>query len=247
MAKERLQKLLAQAGLCSRRQAEQWIADGRVRVNGAIATIGQSGDPERDRIIVDHKPLVQPAQASVVCLLYKPVGYVTTSRDPQGRPTVLDLVRRIPGRLFPVGRLDLTTEGLLLLTNDGVLAHHLMHPSHQVPKTYLVKVRGTLTEEAALCLRRGVSLDDGPTAPAELTALRYSGFNSWFELTLHEGRNRQVRRMCEAVGYPVVRLKRIRYGFLDLAGLRSGQSRLLTAAEIARLRTIAEEHGTFNS
>ncbi len=235
--KERLQKLIAAAGLASRRQAEEWIEAGRVVVNGQVACLGDKADPERDRVEIDGKPLPRE-ERKVYLLLNKPVGYVTTLKDPQGRPIVTDLVKDLGVRLFPVGRLDANTEGLLLLTNDGDLAQRLAHPRHKIAKTYLVKARGHLSEQARQQLEQGVVLDDGRTLPAEVSRLRTSGNNSWFELTLREGRNRQVRRMCERVGHPVVRLKRIRLGFLTLEGTATGRYRVLTATEISRLSEI---------
>lgn len=237
LMKERLQKCLAQAGLASRREAETWIVAGRVVVNGRVAQLGESADPEVDRIEVDGRPL--PAgERKYYLLLNKPAGYVTSAKDPEGRPVVTDLVRTIPARLFSVGRLDLTTEGLLLLTNDGDLAQRLAHPRHEVEKTYLVRVRGGLTPAARFRLESGVELDDGPTAPARVDDLRCTAGHSWFKLTIHEGRNRQVRRMCEAVGFPVSRLKRIRLAFLELDHLATGSFRHLTAAEVAQLRQL---------
>lgn len=235
MAQSRLQKVLAEAGLASRREAERWIEQGRVTVNGQKATLGQQADPCRDRIEVDGKPL-QSVQVKTTYLLYKPAGYVTTVKDPEGRQTVMKFLDGVPGRVFPVGRLDLNTEGLLLVTNDGDLAQKLMHPSHQVEKTYLVKVRGKIDPEAIKKLSGGLRLDDGPTAPAKVEKVRHSRNNSWFELTLQEGRNRQVRRMCQAVGFPVSSLKRVRLGFLTLKGMRPGDVRALTQSEIRRLR-----------
>jgi 23S rRNA pseudouridine2605 synthase len=234
---QRLQKLIAAAGLASRRTAEEWIAAGRVSVNGRIAGLGDSADAQRDEIRLDGRPLAAPEDRYYL-LLYKPVGYVTTLSDPQGRPTVNELVRAIPARLHPVGRLDLTTEGVLLLTNDGALTQHLAHPRHEVDKTYLVRVRGQVNAETQGRLAAGVALDDGPTAPARIAKVRFSAGHTWFEMTIHEGRNRQVRRMCEAVGHPVSRLKRIRFAFLDLAGLRPGQFRELSTTEVARLRRL---------
>ncbi|HKK01953.1 MAG TPA: pseudouridine synthase [Desulfuromonadales bacterium] len=235
--KERLQKLIASAGLASRREAERWIEAGRVTVNGRVASLGESADPHRDRVEVDGRQLAA-AEPRFTVLLNKPVGYVTTCSDPQGRPVVTELIKGIPARLFPVGRLDLTTEGVLLLTNDGALAQHLAHPRHAVEKTYLVRVRGGLDRPAQEHLERGVLLDDGPTAPASVTNVRRSGNHTWFHLTIHEGRNRQVRRMCEAVGCPVSRLKRIRVAFLELGDLQPGHFRVLKGAEIARLKRL---------
>ncbi|KIH76759.1 ribosomal large subunit pseudouridine synthase B [Geoalkalibacter ferrihydriticus] len=235
--KERLQKLIAAAGLASRRQAEEWIAAGRVLVNDHVAALGDKADPGSDRIQVNGR-LLPRSEDKVYLLLHKPAGYVTTLRDPQGRPIVTDLIKNCAARVFPVGRLDAGTEGLLLLTNDGALAQHLAHPRHKVDKTYLVKVRGRLNEQARERLQQGVDLDDGPTLPAILSQLRFTTGNTWFELTLREGRNRQVRRMCEAVGFPVVRLKRLRIGFLELGSLAAGHYRPLTRAEVARLKDL---------
>lgn len=235
--KQRLQKLIAAAGLASRRKAEAWIAAGRVTVNGQVAELGVQADPARDRILVDGRSLPQ-AEEPMCVLLYKPVGYVTSRRDPQGRPVVTDLVGKVRARLFPVGRLDLNTEGLLLLTNDGDLAWRLSHPSHEVCKTYLVRVQGSLSPEARQRLENGVQLEDGLTAPAKVSHVRQAGSHAWMEISIHEGRNRQVRRMCEAVGCPVSRLKRIRYAFLDLGNLRPGQHRSLNRDEVARLKKL---------
>lgn len=232
---ERLQKLIARAGLASRRQAEEWIRQGRVLLNGVPAQLGQRADPQRDQILVDGRPL-QSAEKSITVLLNKPRGYLCTLDDPEGRPRVVDLVRDIPQRLFPVGRLDYNTEGLLLLSNDGELTNYLTHPRHQVTKTYLAKVQGRLSEAMLDQLRNGLVLEDGPTAPAAVDNVRQLEKHSWFELTLHEGRNRQVRRMCEALDLTVVRLKRIRFGFLDLSGVGPGRYRVLSDAEIHRLR-----------
>ncbi len=234
---QRLQKLIAAAGLCSRRQAEQLIEAGRVSVNGRIATLGEQADPARDTVLVDGRP-IKVARRFCYLLMHKPVGVVTTLSDPEGRTTVTDLLRDVPERVYPIGRLDLTTSGLLLLTNDGALAHHLAHPSHEVEKTYLVRVRGTLTPALVRQLETGVTLDDGPTAPARVAKVRQRGTHAWFELTIHEGRNRQVRRMCEVVGLPVSRLMRIGYAFLGLDSLAPGQFRHLEVAEVARLRQL---------
>jgi 23S rRNA pseudouridine2605 synthase len=235
--KERLQKLIAAAGLASRRQAERWIVAGRITVNGRVAGIGDQADVERDRIEVDGRPL-RLEQPKVYLLLNKPAGYVTTARDPQGRKVVTDLLRDVKVRVFPVGRLDLNTEGLLLLTNDGDLAARLTHPRHQVAKTYLVRMRGGLNAAARKRLEEGVALDDGLTAPAKVAKVRASGSHTWLELTINEGRNRQVRRMCEAVGHSVSRLKRVGLAFLLLDGLPVGQYRHLTTGEVNRLKRL---------
>lgn len=237
---QRLQKIIAAAGYCSRRRAEELIAAGRVKVDGRVISLGDQADAEMSVILIDGKPLRQ-AEELVYVLLHKPLGVVTTLSDPEGRSIVTDLVRDVPARVFPVGRLDINTSGLLLLTNDGDLANRLAHPSHQVDKVYLAKVRGKLDDSAKRQLEEGVLLEDGLTAPAQVAKLRVQGGHTWFELTIHEGRNRQVRRMCEALGYPVSRLIRVGYAFLTLDGLAAGQKRLLTRAEVERLSRLSRE------
>ena len=237
LMKERLQKLIAAAGLASRRQAERWIAAGRVTINGRPAALGDQADVGRDRIEVDGRPL-RLEQPKIYLLLNKPTGYVTTARDPQGRKVVRDLLLGVKTRVFSVGRLDINTEGLLLMTNDGELAARLTHPRHQIAKTYLVRVRGALTDAARQRLEQGVELEDGITAPARVARVRSSGSHTWLELTITEGRNRQVRRMCEALGYPVSRLKRIGLAFLNLDGLPLGKYRQLSASEVKRLKQV---------
>jgi len=206
-------------------------------VNGRAATLGDQADLQSDTVLVDGRPLKESEKLYYV-LMHKPVGVVTTLSDPQGRPVVTDLLRDLSVRVYPIGRLDLTTSGLLLLTNDGSLAQRLAHPRHQVDKTYLVRVRGVVSAEQLRHLEKGVVLDDGPTAPAKIAKVRRSGSHSWFELTIHEGRNRQVRRMCEALGLPVSRLMRVGYAFLSLDGVEPGQYRLLTALEVSRLKQL---------
>jgi 23S rRNA pseudouridine2605 synthase len=226
---ERLQKVLAQAGFGSRRACEELIADGRVRVNGAVATLGAKADPASDRIEVDGAPVgVRPGL--VHYLLNKPEGVVTTASDPRGRPTVVELVPPEP-RVFPVGRLDADTEGLLVLTNDGELAHRLTHPSFGVDKEYLAEVEGSPSRGAVRRLRDGVDLDDGPTAPAKVSVVG----DHVLRITIHEGRNRQVRRMCGAVGHPVRRLVRVRVGPISDRRLAPGEWRALTQAEVRSL------------
>lgn len=232
---ERLQKLIARAGLASRRQAEEMIRAGRVMINNRVAVIGESADLRHDQIRLDGVPLKKEEQ-KITLLLNKPRGYVCSLNDPQGRALVTELVKDIPERLFPVGRLDYNTEGLLLLTNDGDLSHALTHPGKEVEKTYLVKVRGQLTGAMADQMRSGIELEDGVTQPVKVEQVRTSGSNCWFEMTLKEGKNRQVRRMCEYFGLIVVRLKRIKVGFLTLDGVRPGTYRPLQPAEIARLK-----------
>lgn len=226
---ERLQKVLARAGIGSRRVAEQMIDEGRVRVNGEVAVLGRRVDPEHDVVAVDGTP-IGTAQGLAYRLLNKPAGVVATADDPQGRPTVVQLVPAEP-RVVPVGRLDADTEGLLLLTNDGQLHHRLTHPSFGVEKEYLAEVEGTLTPGTLQRLRYGIELDDGRTAPARAS----SPAPNLLKLTLHEGRNRQVRRMCEAVGHPVVRLVRTRIGPLTDPQLRPGTWRDLTRDEVRAL------------
>ena len=237
---ERLQKVLAHAGIASRRAAETLISHGRVSVNGAVVSrLGTSVDPERDTIRVDGAKIRPAAVDRVYLLLNKPRGYVTTLRDPEGRPTVLDLVRDVRARVYPIGRLDFNSEGLLLLTNDGTLAHALMHPRHGVEKTYLAKVRGVPLPEAGHRLGRGVRLDGKKTLPAKVSVVRTVANASWVEVTVREGRKHQVRRMLEAIGHPVSRLRRIRYGGLDLGRLPAGSWRPLKPPEVERLRRAA--------
>jgi 23S rRNA pseudouridine2605 synthase len=231
---ERLQKVLARAGFGSRRAGEELIADGRVTVNGEIAQLGRRVDSATDIVVVDGVPLsVQPGL--VYYLLNKPADVVTTADDPQGRRIVLDLVPTEP-RVFPVGRLDRDTEGLLLLTNDGNLTHRLTHPSFGVEKEYLAHVEGQPSRRAIRRLREGVELDDGPTAPAKVALVE----PSVIRLTIHEGRNRQVRRMCETVGHRVVRLVRTRIGSLRDRSLRPGAYRVLEPEEVVALARSAE-------
>jgi 23S rRNA pseudouridine2605 synthase len=225
--------LLARAGFGSRRACELLIETGRVTVNGETAVLGQRVDPERDRVAVDDVS-VSTRSGLVYYLLNKPGGVVTTAHDPEGRPTVIDLVPLEP-RVFPVGRLDADTEGLLLLTNDGDLTHHLTHPSFGVEKEYVAQVEGRPSPASLRRLREGVELEDGPTAPAR-AALVPPGT---IRLTIHEGRNRQVRRMCAAIGHPVIRLVRTRIGPIAERQLKPGQWRPLTQAEVRALEEAA--------
>lgn len=238
---ERLQKILAAAGVASRREAEKIITAGRVRVNGKVVTeLGCKFDVSKVRISVDGKPIAQEAKAYY--MFYKPRGVVTTMSDPQNRRSIADFVQNLPERVFPVGRLDFNTEGLLLLTNDGALAQALMHPSHEVNKTYLVKVPGIVPQEKLDQLRLGVKLEDGPTAPAIVNLRDYDherGF-TLFDITIHEGRNRQIRRMCDAIGFPVRDLKRIKLGPLQLSDLGRGKFRSLSEQELSQLRKAAK-------
>jgi 23S rRNA pseudouridine2605 synthase len=226
---DKLQKVLARAGVGSRRACEELIEDGRVTVDGTVAHIGQRVDPAGARIEIDGVP-VAADPALVHYLLNKPAGVVTTADDPQGRSTVVDLVPAEP-RVFPVGRLDIDTEGLLVVTNDGALAHRLTHPSFGIDKEYLAEVEGTPSRGVLRALREGVELDDGRTAPASASLVG----ESQLRLTIHEGRNRQVRRMCEAVGHPVRRLVRTRIGPITDRSLAPGTWRRLTADEVRGL------------
>lgn len=225
---DRLQKVMARAGLASRRVCEAMIAAGRVTLNGAVAQLGDRASTD-DRIEVDGVPLLRDPSL-VHYLLHKPAGVVSTADDPQGRPTVVELVPD-DRRVFPVGRLDTDTEGLLILTNDGELTHLLTHPSFGVPKEYLAHVDGVPSRAALRRLREGVELEDGPTAPAEVSMPQ----DSMVKLTIHEGRNRQVRRMCEEVGHPVLRLVRTRIGPLTDPSLAAGEWRELSDDEVRSL------------
>lgn len=232
---ERLQKFMAEAGVASRRACEELIRQGRVTVNGETASLGRSVEPEQDRVELDGKP-VQKEQRRIVILLYKPRGVVSTSSDPEGRRTVQDYFREIPERLYNVGRLDLNSEGLLLMTNDGALANRLTHPRYGVEKTYYAVCDGRLTASEAAKLTNGIELEDGMTAPARVDAVRTTqrGDTS-FLITIHEGRNRQIRRMLEAVGHRTLRLKRERFGPLSLGTLAPGEWRKLSDEEIKKL------------
>lgn len=230
---ERLQKVLARVGIGSRRICEDLIFDGRITVNGDVAILGRRVNPDDDVIALDGTPLaVKPGLVHYI--LNKPVGIITTADDPQGRPTVLSLVPEEP-RVFPVGRLDMDTEGLLLLTNDGALTHRLTHPSFGVDKEYIVHVDGEPTRGEIRMLRDGVMLDDGVTAPAQAALVA----PSIIKLTIHEGRNRQIRRMCEAIGHPVLRLVRTRIGPIADRKLKPGEWRVLTGDELRGLERAA--------
>jgi 23S rRNA pseudouridine2605 synthase len=249
---ERLQKIIAAAGIASRRKAEELITQGRVAVNGQIVSeLGSKADPERDHIKIDGKLLRGP-QRNIYLLLNKPKGYVTTVSDPEGRPTVMDLVKNVGQRIYPVGRLDYASEGLLLLTNDGELANHLTRAASHVPKTYMVKVSGQPTEQEIQKLRRGIRISGRPvrahagsrpappreapvhTAPAQIRLMKEAE-NPWYEVTLIEGKHRQIRRMFEEIGHHVEKIKRVRYGPLAL-DVEPGQFRELAPWEVRSLR-----------
>ena len=233
--KERLQKILSAAGVCSRRAAEGYLTARRITVNGETAQLGQQADPETDDIRVDGVPLGREPEA-VYLMLNKPRGYVTTVSDEQGRKTVMDLLTGVHTRIYPVGRLDRDSEGLLLLTNDGALTQRLLHPSHEVSKEYRVTVSGPV-EHAAENLRRIRDVAGMAIRPAEVQMLRREGNRAELRIVIHEGRNRQIRRMCARCGLEVLRLQRVREHCLELGTLPLGQWRYLTAAEIAALKT----------
>ena len=232
----RLQKWLTHCGYGSRRACEQLIQQGRVAVNGISAALGTKVDPTRDTITIDGMPVRPPQSAPVYLMLHKPRGYITTRKDPHAPRTVMELLKDAPASVFPVGRLDADSEGLLLLTNDGAFANRLMHPRYKLPKTYLVWVRGAPSSSVLTQLREGVPLEDGMTAPAQVKRLRSANGQTLLEIVLYEGRKRQIRRMCQAVGHPVCRLKRVAIGNLRLPrDLKPGQWRPLTDTELRLL------------
>jgi 23S rRNA pseudouridine2605 synthase len=234
----RLQKVIAASGLASRRKAEEWIAQGRVTINGKIVReLGTRIDPARDHVKVDGRHL-KNVEPYAYLLLNKPKGIVSSLNDPEGRPTITHLLHGVTLRMFPVGRLDFDTEGLMLLTNHGELAQALLHPRYHVAKVYLAKVKGVLNDDEIDQLARGVTLEDGMTAPAIVKKVRKAEENSWLEVTIYEGRKHQVKRMFEVVGHPVLKLKRIRFGPLALGDLLPGEFRYLTDREANTLRAI---------
>ena len=228
---ERLQKIIAGAGLCSRRAAEELIAQGRVTVNGEKAQIGQTADPETDCVLVDGEPLPEK-KAYTYVMLNKPKGYVTTMRDDQGRPTVAELVQVQGKRLFPVGRLDMYSEGLLIMTDDGETANRLMHPSHRVEKTYIVDVVGDDLREAVYRLRQEMEIDGCKIKALDVQLIRQGGGRGQLSVTIGEGRNRQVRKMCDQCGLKLQRLVRVSEGPLELGELPRGKWRFLTPEEV---------------
>jgi len=243
VAGERLQKILARAGVASRRAAERLIAEGRVSVNGAVVReLGSRADPGADDIRVDGRS-IPPATSARYILLNKPRGFVTTRSDPEGRPTVMDLLPGVRASVYPVGRLDYDSEGLLILTNDGDLAARLTHPRHHVDREYLARVRGTLGTAALARLARGIVIDGRRTAPAEVrvaaTGRGQRKDQTLLSITVREGRTHQVRKMCEAAGHPVARLRRVRIGPVTDATLKSGAFRELSPQEVARLKRAA--------
>lgn len=236
---ERLQKVMAHAGVASRRKSEKIIIQGRVKVNGKVVTeLGTKVDPENDLIEVDEQAITR--EKKVYLMLNKPPGYVTTVDDPRGRKTVLDLIKGVNQRIYPVGRLDYNTTGLLLLTNDGDLTHVLTHPSHMIDKKYLVEVKGRIKRKELQKFQNGIELKDGKTAPARINLIRKYNNKSIFTIIIHEGRNRQVRRMCKTIGYRILNLKRIAFAGLFLNSLSEGEFRYLKSAEINKLKEYEE-------
>ena len=233
--RERLQKIIARAGIASRRAAEDLITKGRIRVNGKLVTeLGAQADPFEDKVELDGKRLLPESLVYVV--LHKPRDVVSTLSDPEGRPTVKEMLTTAGGRVYPVGRLDFATSGVLLATNDGEFAHALLHPKKEVPKTYVLKVRGAIDEDALELWRTGIDLEDGRTLPAKARLIRHEGDKSWVEVILREGRNQQIRRMGDATGFPVMRLARTTFAGITSDGLRPGEWRPISAGELNALR-----------
>ena len=232
--KIRLQKIIAEAGITSRRKAEELIQEGKVSIDGRTVTkLGTLADSEKNKIRVNGK-LITGGKEKIYILLYKPQNYITSLDDPQDRPKVIDLLKKIHVRVFPVGRLDFDAEGLLLLTNDGALAQRLLHPSFAVPRTYLVKVKGVPNIMTIKNLRTGIHLADGITLPARVTLTDKTAKNSWIRVTVTEGRNKLIKRMFSAVGHPVLKLKRIIFGPFSLGNLRPGEYIVLPSSEVRK-------------
>ena len=232
---ERLQKILAKIGIASRRAAEEIILEGRVTVNGKVATLGMKADPSKDHIKLDGKLLTKP-EPKVYLMINKPRGVITTLSESEERLTIKDFLKKIKYRVFPVGRLDYDSEGLLLLTNDGDFAHAILHPSKKIPKTYHVKIKGVLEDDEIEKLRKGVKLQDGMTQPSKVKKLWKTEENSWIEITIYEGRKRQIRRMLEKVGHPVLKLKRVRINGIEIGNLAPGEIRYLTPEEVGKIK-----------
>lgn len=234
---ERLQKVMAHAGVASRRKSEEIIAEGRVKVNGEIITeMGFKVEPEQDQIIVDGEIITE--EKKVYLLLNKPEGYITTVSDPKGRPTVMDLIPDLKQRLYPAGRLDYDSSGLLILTNDGDLTYKLTHPKKEVNKKYRVLAAGEIIESDFKKFENGMIIDGKKTSAAEVSNINYQNDKTQFEIVIHEGRNRQVRRMIKIAGYQVLSLKRIAFSFLDLNGVETGSFRYLTEKEVEKLKNM---------
>ncbi|MDI7260094.1 MAG: pseudouridine synthase [Thermodesulfobacteriota bacterium] len=237
MPLERIQKILSRAGIASRREAEKMIVEGRVAVNGKVVELGFKANPLKDHIRVDGKRLTL-FEPEITLLLNKPRGYLSTVKDPRERPTVMDLLRAVKRRVYPLGRLDFDAEGLLLLTNDGDLAYHLSHPKFMVPRTYWVKIQGVPDEKELMRLKRGVIVEDGKVRAVSSHILRQKEKNSWVEVVVTEGRNRLVKRMFSAIGHPVLKLKRVEFGPIRLGNLPVGQFRSLTPEEMESLKKL---------
>jgi len=237
MVLERVQKILAKAGIASRREAEKIILEGRVTVNGKVIQLGAKADPEKDHIKVDGKRIPRP-EPKITLVLNKPRGYLSTVKDPKGRPTVMDLLGKIKWRLYPLGRLDFDAEGLLLLTNDGEIAYHLSHPKFFIPRTYWVKVQGVPGERKLDLLRKGIRLEEGLAKAQSVQILREREKNSWIQITVTEGRTHLVKRLFAALGHPVLKLKRVEYGPIRLGNLPVGHFRFLTPEEVDHLRRL---------
>jgi 23S rRNA pseudouridine2605 synthase len=229
---KRLQKILSEMGVASRRKAEEMIAEGRVTVNGRPAELGMKADPGRDHIKVDGRLLVHGPEPKVYMMFHKPRNVLSTMGDGSGRVTVKDYLKKVRFRVFPVGRLDYDSEGLLLITNDGEFSNAVIHPRGKIPKVYEVLISGVLEDDEIERLRTGVRLEDGMTAPAKVRKMRKLKSKSWIEITLYEGKKRQIRRMMRALGHHVNRLRRTRVGTLSLGGLKQGELRHVTADEL---------------
>jgi 23S rRNA pseudouridine2605 synthase len=243
LALERIQKILAKAGIASRREAEKMVIEGRVTVNGRVVNkLGFKVDPLEDHIKVDRRRITS-LEPKFFLLLNKPRGYVSTVKDPEGRPTVMDLLKRVRWRVYPVGRLDFDAEGLLLLTNDGNLTYLLSHPRFSIRRTYLVKVAGVPEEKKLTQLKRGVMLEDGKAKVVSFNLLRQGEKNSWVRVVVTEGRNRLVKRMFSAIGHPVLKLKRVEFGPIHLGNLPIGQFRYLTPEEVEKIRRLKATKG----
>lgn len=240
---ERLQKIIAKMGIASRRAAEELIIEGRVTVNGQTAIIGMKADSSKDHIKVNGKLLTKP-EPKIYLMMNKPVGVITTLAETEERPTIRDFIRKVKYRVFPVGRLDYDSEGLLLLTNDGDFAQSILHPSKKIPKTYHVKIKGILAEDAIEKLKNGIRLNDGLTAPAKVKKLKKSEENSWIEITIYEGRKRQIRRMIERIGHSVIKLKRVKINGIEIGGLEPGAIRYLTPEEVTKIKGDMKWFGT---
>ena len=243
---ERIQKIISQCGIASRRAAEELIQEGVVTVNGKVAELGMKADLGKDHIKVNGKLISSPA-SHLYLILNKPPKCITAMHDPEKRPIILDYLKRVKGRVFPVGRLDFNSEGLLILTNDGELANAVMHPKKKIPKTYRVKINGFLDDKEKLQLETGLRLDDGMTKPAKVRIINKLKANSWISITIHEGKNRQVRRMMDRVGHSAIKLIRTKIGCLQLGTLKPGEYRYLTDEEVGELKEELKTGGKISS